>query len=120
MAKPLPDQIAVTAERLAQLKARQRLQEQADKARARRVEKRAQARSIAALLRSADAHRKIKLGGVVIAAKADDLDPAELCGWLLSAMAHRAHNPETAASMRERGLRWFKDEDPTRSGPGHG
>ena len=108
MGKPLSDQIAAAAERLAQLKARQRLEEQAEKARARKAEKREEAKAIAALLRSADAHRKIKLGGVVIAANADDLDPAELCGWLVSAMAHRSHKPETAETMREKGLRWFE------------
>lgn len=114
--KPLPHQIAATAERLAQLKARQRLQDHANKARARRVEKRERARSIAALLRSADAHRKITLGGVVIAAQADGLDAAELCGWLLAAMVHRTHKPEAAATMRERGLVWFAEREAARRG----
>lgn len=115
MAKPLPDLIEKTAHRLTQLKARQRLQEQAEKARTKRAEKREQARSIATLLRSADAHRKITLGGVVIAAGADDLDPAELCGWLLSLLAHRTSKPETVAAMRERGLKWFAERDAKRT-----
>lgn len=108
MAENLQPKIEQVAQRLAQLKARQRLQEQAEKARARKIEKRQQAQTIAGLLRSADAHRKIELGGVVIAAGADQTDPAELCGWLLSVMAQRASKPEAAAAMRERGLRHFE------------
>ncbi len=107
MSKPLPEKIEDVARRLAQLKARQRLQEQAEKARARKAEKRQQAQTLAGLLRSADAHRKIELGGVVIAAGADQLDPAELCGWLLMVIVQRASKPEAAAAMRERGLLHF-------------
>ena len=107
MAKALPDRIAATAAQLGQLQARQRLIEQAAKARTRNHEKREQAKTIAGLIRSADAHKKIELGGVVIAAGADDLDAAELCGWLLVVMTQRASKPETVAAMRERGLLWF-------------
>ncbi len=107
MANALPEQIEKVAQRLLQLKAQKRLREQAEKARARKAEKRQQAQTLAGLLRSADAHRKIELGGVVIAAGADQLDPAELCGWLLSVMAQRASKPEAAAAMRERGLLHF-------------
>lgn len=120
MSKALPEKIEATARRLAQLKAQQRLNEQAEKARARKAEKRQQAASIAALLRSADAHRKIELGGVVIAAGADQLDPAELCGWLLSVMAQRANKPEAATTMRERGLQHFENRKALRVGQGSG
>lgn len=109
MAKSLPDRIAATAAQLAQLQARQRLQDQADKARERKREKRERARTIADLMRSQDAHRKIELGGVVIAAGADGLDPAELCGWLLLVMAQRAGKADTAPAVRERGLRHFAE-----------
>ena len=108
----LPERINATVAQLAQLQARQRLLEQAEKARTRKQQKRAQARTLAGLLRSADAHRKIELGGVVIAAGADDLDRAELCGWLLVVMTQRATKPETAAAMRERGLLWFATRQP--------
>lgn len=114
MAKPLPDQIQATTARLAQLQARQRLKDQVEKARARKVEKREQAKAIAGLMRSADAHRKIALGGVVIAAGADALDPAALCGRLLAVMAQHASKPETAAAMRERGLQWFAEREASR------
>lgn len=104
MTKTLPEKIEATAAQLAQLKARQRLAEQAEKSRQRKQAKREQAKTIAGLLRSADAHRKIQLGGVVIAAGAGDLDPAELCGWLLAVMTQRGAKPEMASVMHERGL----------------
>jgi hypothetical protein len=108
MAKPLTERIESTQLKLSQLRARQRLSEQVAKTRERRAEQRARAKTLAGLLRSADAHRKIVLGGVVIAAGADDLDPAELCGWLLAVMAQRSTHPERAEPMREAGLRWFE------------
>lgn len=114
MAKSLPERIQATQAQLAQLQARQRLEAQAEKARQRKREKREQAKSLAGLLRSADAHRKITLGGVVIAAGADDLDPAELCGWLLAVLAQRAAKPDAAPAMRERGLRHFAERDAAR------
>lgn len=107
MTKTLPEKIEATAAQLAQLKARQRLAEQAEKSRQRKQAKREQAKTIAGLLRSADAHRKIQLGGVVIAAGAGDLDAAELCGWLLAVLSQRASNQQMAAVMRERGLQHF-------------
>lgn len=115
MARTLPERIDATAARLAQLQARQRLAEQADKARERKREKRERAKELAGLLRSADAHRKIALGGVVIAAGADDLDAAELCGWLLAVMTQRAAKPDTAGAMRERGLRHFAEREHARA-----
>jgi hypothetical protein len=54
----------------------------------------------------ADAHRKIKLGGLVIAAGAADLDPAILVGALLrdvAALAHPAGNA-LASQFRETGI----------------
>jgi hypothetical protein len=115
VAKTLPDRIAATAAQLAQLQARQRLHEQADKARARKHEKREQARTLAELLRSQDAHRKIELGGVVIAAGADGIDPAELCGWLLTVLGQRTAKPDAGRAMRERGLRHFAEREARRA-----
>lgn len=112
MAKPLPDLIEATAQRLAQLKARQRLQDHAEKARALRAQKRERAKHLASLLRSADAHRKITLGGVVIAAGADGLDAAELCGWLLAVVEKRTE--AGAALMLARGLKHFAEREATR------
>lgn len=115
MGRTLPEQIDATAARLAQLQARKRLAEQAEKARERKREKRERAKDMAGLLRSADAHRKIALGGVVIAAGAEGLDAAELCGWLLAVIAQRSSKPETAASMRKRGLDWFAEREAARA-----
>lgn len=115
MARALSEQIDATAARLAQLQARKRLAEQADKARERKREKRERAKELAGLLRSADAHRKIALGGVVIAAGADNLDAAELCGWLLAVMTQRAAKADTAGAMRERGLRHFAEREEARA-----
>lgn len=116
MAKSLPERIDQTEAHLAQLKARQRLAEQVEKSRERKREKRERAKSLAGLLRSQDAHRKITLGGVVIAAGADDLDAAELCGWLLVVLTQRASKPEMAAAMRERGLLHFAEREQVRAG----
>jgi hypothetical protein len=113
MARTLNERIDETAARLAQLNARARLLAQAEKARARKLEKRQRARTLSQLLRSEDAHRKIVLGGVVIAAGADSVDPAELCGWLLAAMEQRAAQPTAAAHMEQAGLRRFAE----RNGP---
>jgi hypothetical protein len=88
LAKSLPERIELTAAQLAQLQARQRLQVQAEKARARKLAKREQARMVSALLRSADARRKIALGGIVIAARADGVEPAELCGSKVVSVCH--------------------------------
>jgi hypothetical protein len=109
MAKPLAERIGTTQLKLSQLRARQRLSEQVAKARERRAERRARAKTLAGLLRSADAHRKIVLGGVVIAAGADDVDPAELCGWLLAVVAKRASDPQAANAMKEAGLQCFAE-----------
>jgi hypothetical protein len=114
VAKSLPQHIAATAARLAQLQARQRLLDQVEKARARKHQKREQAKTLAGLLRSQDAHRKIELGGVVIAAGADSLDAAELCGWLLVVLTQRASKPAMPQAMRERGLRHFAERQASR------
>jgi hypothetical protein len=52
--------------------------------------------------RRADAHRKIKLGGLCIASGVEEWDPAEIVGALLSAAA--AATPEHLHKWRERGI----------------
>ena len=52
--------------------------------------------------RRADAHQKIALGGLVIAAGVDAWDPAEIVGALL-AVAQR-DTPEVRATLREAGI----------------
>ncbi|MGH8234203.1 MAG: conjugal transfer protein TraD [Rhodanobacteraceae bacterium] len=64
-------------------------------------------RSISETHRREDAHRKIQLGGIVIAAQADELDAGELCGVLSAWMEQRTKNTQQAEAMKQRGLRIF-------------
>lgn len=92
MSSSITDQIARATERLAQLKAREMLRTEKAKAKAR------------ALARREDAHRKILLGGLVIAADCGHIDDeGTLVGMLLDARA-RINNAEWRAQMRERGI----------------
>lgn len=86
--------------------------EQARLLMAEKEEKRKQARAAsserrkekAALLRQADAHRKIVLGGLLIAAGADGWDPAELVGGLLVVGEKLAGNPALREQLRAKGI----------------
>lgn len=96
----LQEQIERTTNRLAQLKARELLK-------ARQAE--ARQRSAA---RRADAHRKIELGGLVIAAGVDHFDPAALVGILLT----HSSIPQGALDIfRERGIRHLQERQAVRS-----
>ncbi len=88
----LQDQIARATDRLAQLKAREILKERAAQTRLR------------SRARREDAHRKILLGGLVIAAGADQLDDeGTLVGLLLDAR-DRLKSPDYRHAVRERGI----------------
>lgn len=76
-------------------------EEQRKQARAAAAERRKQK---AALFRSADAHRKIVLGGLTIAAGADDWDSAEIVGALLIIGEKVAAAPHLREQMREKGI----------------
>lgn len=54
--------------------------------------------------RRADAHRKIELGGLVIAASANEWDPAEIVGALLLLGEQLAQKPDQRAHLRRKGL----------------
>lgn len=54
--------------------------------------------------RRADAHRKIELGGLVIAACADEWDPAEVVGALLAVAEQLANQPQGRDRLRRKGL----------------
>lgn len=54
--------------------------------------------------RRADAHKKITLGGLVIAAGLDEWVPAELVGLLLKGAEKVAQKPDTRALLRRHGL----------------
>lgn len=70
----------------------------------------------AALFRSADAHRKIVLGGLVIASGADDWDPAEIVGALLLVGEQLAQHPERREKLREKGIEHLEARKAARQG----
>ncbi|QOD91998.1 conjugal transfer protein TraD [Lysobacter sp. CW239] len=90
MSKALHDQIHAATEKLARLKARELLAEQREAAKARDKARRE------------DAHRKIELGGLLIASGVGDYNPAEIIGVMLAYQAQR--NEERAEQMKRRGL----------------
>jgi len=101
----LTAQIERATNRLAKLKAREMLKE---------AHAQAKARSAA---RREDAHRKITLGGLVIAAGAADLDPAVLVGLLLRDLAALAHpaGDALAAQFREQGIAHLQAREAARA-----
>lgn len=101
----LEERIDTIAARLAQLKNQQRLKDQAVAAREKKAKRREQAKTLAHLSRQEDAHRKIVLGGLVIAAEVDGWDPAEIVGALLVIGEQLAAHPEKRAALREKGIR---------------
>ncbi|CAH0064129.1 conjugal transfer protein TraD [Stenotrophomonas geniculata] len=103
--RSIQEKITAATERLAKLKAREMLAEQRSKAKTRASE------------RKADAHRKILLGGAVIAAGADSLDEAELVGLLLG---YREHISKPAFvqqrnEMRTRGRMHLAEREASRA-----
>lgn len=86
----IEQQIKIATDKLAKLKARELLARQRQLTREKAAERRA------------DAHRKIELGGLVIAAGAADLNSAEIVGVLLTYLISR--NGDRAEALRKRGL----------------
>ena len=80
------------------------LAERAEQRKKAKAEAEARRRERAALFRSADAHRKIVLGGLTIAAGADGWDPAEIVGALLVVSEQLAQQPERRAHLRKKGI----------------
>ncbi|WDJ99125.1 conjugal transfer protein TraD [Xanthomonas campestris pv. incanae] len=105
--KTLDERIKQTEKHLLQLKAQEKLKAQKEKSRAAAALKRQQFDEAWKLTREKDAHRKIQLGGVVIAAGADHMDPAELCGVLLLAL--RNLTPDKLPALKEMGLQHFQE-----------
>ncbi|KLD76245.1 conjugal transfer protein TraD [Xanthomonas hyacinthi] len=100
----LEERIDSTAARLAQLKNQQRLKDQAQAAREKKAKRRAQAKTLAQLSRQEDAHRKIVLGGLVIASDADGWDPAEIVGALLFMAERMSGQPGLLEQCRRKGM----------------
>ncbi|HGM7098328.1 conjugal transfer protein TraD [Stenotrophomonas acidaminiphila] len=80
------------------------LAERVEQRKQQREAAKAKAKERAALFRSADAHRKIVLGGLVIAAEVDGWDPAEIVGALLVVNEQLAQQPERRAHLRKKGI----------------
>ncbi len=78
--------------------------ERQEKQRQARQAAREKTKERAALFRSADAHRKIVLGGLTIAAGADDWDPAEIVGALLMIGEKMVQHGTLRGQLRERGI----------------
>lgn len=65
-------------------------------------------------LRRADAHRKIELGGLLIACGVDDLNPGEIAGLLLAWKAQREQKPEHAARLLVAGVQHLAERNASR------
>ncbi|OEZ01245.1 MULTISPECIES: conjugal transfer protein TraD [Stenotrophomonas] len=83
--------------------------EKQEKERKARQAAKERAKERAALFRSKDAHRKIVLGGLVIAAEADDWDPAEVVGALLVIASQLEREPQRREALREKGIRHLEE-----------
>lgn len=97
----LNDRINATTERLLKLERQRAIKEYAAKERERKAKRKEEADA-----RKADAHRKIELGGLVIAAGSDGWNPAEVVGALLM-VGQRLTGPDGEAlrtQLRERGI----------------
>ncbi|WLA28501.1 conjugal transfer protein TraD [Xanthomonas citri] len=74
----------------------------------------AERRRKAAADRKADAHRKIKLGGLVIASEVDHWNEAEIVGALLLVAERLSGNPGLLAQLRERGITHLSNRETER------
>ncbi|WP_081280469.1 conjugal transfer protein TraD [Stenotrophomonas maltophilia] len=88
--------------------------EKQQKAREARQAAREKAKERAKLFRSADAHRKIVLGGLVIAAGVDSWDPAEVVGGLLVVSEQLLLQPTRRNALREKGIAHLEARAATR------
>ena len=91
--------IAATTKRLEQQLRRKAVAEYAAKERERKAARKADADK-----RRADAHRKIKLGGLVIVAGVEEWNEAEIVGALLAVAENFEQHPERRPIFRERGI----------------
>ncbi|HEL4249170.1 MULTISPECIES: conjugal transfer protein TraD [Lysobacteraceae] len=64
--------------------------------------------------RRQDAHRKIGLGGLVIAANADGWNEAEIVGALLAITDRFASHPDFREQVKERGIRHLEAREAAR------
>ncbi|WP_295558135.1 conjugal transfer protein TraD [uncultured Stenotrophomonas sp.] len=67
------------------------------------------------MFRSADAHRKIVLGGLIIAAGTDEWDPAEIVGSLLLVNEQLAQHPGRREQLRQKGILHLEEREAART-----
>jgi hypothetical protein len=91
-------------EAMAKEQAKLLMTQRADARKKQREGARAKAKEKAALFRSADAHRKIVLGGLVIAAEVDTWDTAEIVGALLLVAERIRIQEGLRGQLREKGI----------------
>ncbi len=90
------------------------LAERAEQRKKARADAEARRRERAALFRSADAHRKIVLGGLTIAAEVDGWDPAEIVGALLVVSEQLAKEPNKREALRQKGIEHLEAREAAR------
>lgn len=90
------------------------LAERAEQRKKAKAEADARRRERAALFRSADAHRKIVLGGLTIAAEVDGWDPAEIVGALLLVSEQVAQQPARREHLRQKGIEHLEAREAAR------
>lgn len=100
---------------LAKEQAKLLLAEKAAQRRLQREAARTRLKERAALFRSADAHRKIVLGGLIIAAGADEWDPAEIVGALLLVDEQLAQHPGRREQLRQKGIQHLEEREAARA-----
>ena len=101
-------------ESMAKEQAKLLLAERAEQRKKTKAEAEARRRERAALFRSADAHRKIVLGGLTIAAGVDEWNPAEIVGALLVMADHLAKDPAKRETLRQKGIEHLEAREAAR------
>lgn len=96
--------VARMLEAMAKEQAKLLISQRAESRKKSREEAKAKAKERAALFRSADAHRKIVLGGLIIAAEIDAWDEAEIVGALLLVAERIRLQEGLRGQLREKGI----------------
>ena len=102
---------------LAKEQAKLLIAERAEQRKKAREVAREKAKERAALFRSADAHRKILLGGLVIAAGADVWDEAVIVAALLVVSERLAAQPALREQLRAKGIEHLQQRQVARGKP---
>lgn len=100
--------------KMAKEQAKLLLAERAEQRKKAKAAAEARRRERSELFRSADAHRKIVLGGLTIAAGADWWDPAEIVGALLVMAEHLAKEPAKREVLRQKGIEHLEAREAAR------